>query len=327
MSACTTSSAELRSSGRWFAPSGGWATLWQIARRYPRQLAFTYALFAAENAIALALPWALGYAVDALARDRYHGLVGLAAAYLAHIVIGVSRRVTDSRVFLAIYGDLCQELVAEQRQHGVEVSQVAARSSLMRLLVDFFEADLLFMIQSASFLIGALLLLCSYDVVLGALSSLLLVPFGIANAAYSNRLRHLNRGLHDRLECEVDVIARNSTAEVAAHYRDLAFWRIRISDWEAANTGFVQLLLTVLILASIYRLCVVRQAAAGETLAAVRYVLMLISAAGAFPMIMQQFTRVRDVLQRVCVPAQGRTVASGCAPTADGHGAWPQSGS
>src|SRR3569832_1991704 len=113
-------------------------TLSKLFWTYRWQLSATYALFNLETVISLAQPYVLGIAINDLLVKRYTGLGVFAVQHIAFLLIGSARRLYDTRAFTRIYTQVASDVVLGQRDANVELSPVAARSSLSREFVDFF---------------------------------------------------------------------------------------------------------------------------------------------------------------------------------------------
>ena len=174
-----------------------------------RSLTLTYALFNVENVLNLAHPFVLGVAINGLIRSEYGGVALLVGQRLADLFVGTARRMYDTRAFTAIYTDTVTRLVCRQRDAGVGVSTVAARSSLARELVDFLEHHLKAVFISIYGLIGAVAMLVIYDRFLVLLCGLTLAPLAVLSRRLARRSFCVNTALNDQLEREVaDAAAR-----------------------------------------------------------------------------------------------------------------------
>lgn len=262
---------------------------------HKRSMLITYALFNIENILRLAQPFVLGLAIDGLLKSSYVGLLWFAAQHLAHMLIGSFRRMYDTRVFSEVYTDLATQLVGRQREQRVGVSRVAARSSLSRSFVEFFERYVPLAIRSCYSILGAVVMLAFYDWFLILFCVGLVVPAVLLNVAYSRKTLQLTGGLNDGIEREVDVIDRNDVGEVRDHYDDLARWRIRLSDAEAINFSVMELFVLATLVGTLVHFCASGSPQPGEIFAVFRYVLMFIMGIDSVPRLVEQMSRLRDV--------------------------------
>jgi hypothetical protein len=279
------------------APSAA-GTLSRLFRSYRGRILATYALFNLENGVRLLEPWLLGLAIDGLLRSSPWGLILLMVQHLTFLGLGTVRRMYDTRAFTSIYTDLASAMVHEQRQQNIDVSRVAARSALSREIVMFFEREIPFVFYSLSSIIGALAYLILCDGWLTASCLGLLVVVGLVSRNYARQTAVSNRQLNDRLEHEVDVIQEGQPDKVRQHYECVAFWRIRLSDQEAYNFGFLELCILGLLAVGLMRACAI-ETDAGKIVAVFSYVLMFVSGIANVPMLAQQVTRLQDISRRL----------------------------
>lgn len=272
--------------------------LWAIFWNNRRSLAGTYALFGVENVLILAKPLVFGLAIDGLLEGSLPGLVGLVAVHLTHVGIGVARRSYDTRAFTAIYSDVAARMITEQRGHGADVSRVAARSTLSREFVDFFEHQVPMLVQGIFGTVGALLVLATYDFALATLCLCLAGPAWLVNRIYARTITGLNTRLHDELEREIDVIEKSDAGEVKGHFERVAGWRVRLSDAEALNFGVMELFTLLLVAAALLRSCAAT-ATAGDILAIFRYVLTFIMSLDVIPLLIHHLIRLQDIGNRI----------------------------
>ena len=264
----------------------------------------TYALFNLENLLRLAQPLVLGWAINGLLKGSYVGLLLFVAQHLLHLLISSARQMYDTRAFTAIYTDLATRLVLDQRERQVEVSRLAARSSLSRGYVEFFEHYVPMVIRAAYSVIGALLMLGYYDWTLIPFCLALLVPALLLNNAYGRKTLELSGRLHDEFENEIDVIARGREGDIRRHYDSVARWRIRLSDAEAINFSLMELFVLGVMVAALVHFCAGSDGTppAGDIFAVFRYVLMFIMGLDTVPRLVQQISRLRDVGLRLRGP-------------------------
>jgi hypothetical protein len=181
--------------------------------------------------------------------------LGLALGALGKIIVNVPNPVVPTLLFTRLYAELATRLVVEQRQDGVELSRVAARSSLAREVVDFFERDVPFLFHTAYSVVGALVMIALVDSVLLALSMLFLVLTGLLMRSLGRRTLELHRGLNDQIEQEVTILQRETSARVAEHYRRLRGWHIRLCNLQVFGLGASETLALVLLVLVLVRGC------------------------------------------------------------------------
>ncbi len=279
-----------------------------LFRRYRWSILLTYALFNIENLLRLAQPLLLGWAINGLLSSSYAGLIVFACGHTAHMLMRTLRQMYDTRTFTRIYADRATELVTEQRSHGVDASRVAARSSLSREFVDFFERHVPIVMRGLYSIVGAVVMLLFFDWMLVLFCAALLVPACVLNFAYGRRILRVSGLLHDEFEREVQVVQRADADEVRGHYGRVSDRQIQLSDCEAWTAAIMEIFVLALMAGALVRYCTIPDIAAGDVFAVFRYVLMFVMALDSAPLLVGRFSRLRDIGRRMRV---GKPLANG----------------
>lgn len=105
-------------------------------------------LVIAENVAFLLYPVLAGMAINAIpgGQTSHAALYGLMVLFMW--CMGAARRSVDTRTFARIYASLAVTVVLSQRKYSLNHSTIAARVTLSREFVDFFELHLPVLITS-----------------------------------------------------------------------------------------------------------------------------------------------------------------------------------
>ena len=283
-------------------------SLWGIFAAYRWRILATYGLFSVENLLRLAQPLVIGWAIHDLLRASMLGLALFLGQHILYLAVASARRLNDTRCFTRIHADLATGLVLDQRGRAVEVSRVAARSSLSREIVDFFERDMVVAIYCLYSVVGALAMLAWVDPVLVPYCLALMLPAYLLSRWVGSQSLVLNGRLNDEVEHEVSVIERARPNEVRGHFDLIRRWRIALSDRDAVSYGVLETLIFVAMAAALMRTCARPGVDAGTIFAVLGYVLIYVSGIANVPLLVQQFSRLRDIsgrLQSETAPRSG----------------------
>jgi ABC-type multidrug transport system fused ATPase/permease subunit len=282
----------------------GRQVLQQIFLKHKYQLLLANLLFGLEMLGLLLRPYFLGEAVNDLIQHSYRGLLWLAGAQLLWLSVGTVRHMYDTRTYSAIYTSLVTGMLRRVREAAV--SRMSAHSSLAREFVDFLEYDTNYVIEALYNLVGSLILLFFYEKRVVLLCGVMLIPVLFMSYVYGRRMKWLNKLKNDELERQVDVIGTRDPATIRTHYEGLRSWQVRISDQEAWNFGAMELLVLVVITASL--LIAVRDGSttimAGDIIAMYSYILNFVSGLDTIPYAVQRVASLRDIMQRVELEAE-----------------------
>ncbi len=267
--------------------------------RHRWTISATYVLTGLENLFNLLYPFATGLAINDLLNNSYNGLSIFLCTWVAHLVLGVLRQRYDTRVFTSIYASLASNMVLTQFNAGVPTSQVVARATLSREIVDFFERDVPLIISSIFSFAGSLVMLFFYDAPIGAACLFLVLPLSILSRSYAAKTLVLNKSWNDQLEREVEIIESRNEDAIKEHYSFLAKWQVRLSDAEATNWGLLEAAMIGLAATVIIRAVSLDNAAPGTIYAIISYLWNFVGSLATVPFLVQQLSRLKDISQRI----------------------------
>lgn len=268
--------------------------------KHKYQLLLTYSLFSLEMLGSLLRPFFLGLAVNDLVEGSYRGLIMLSGVHLAWVIIGTIRHMYDTRTYSAIYNSLVTKFLS--RRYGkTEVSKLSAHSTLSREFVDFLEFDLAYVIEALYNLLGSLILLYFYDSAVVGVCFAILLPVIAVSFFYGRKMRRLTRLKNNELERQVGIIAEGNKSTIRGHYNSLRKWQIRISDKEAFNFGIIEIMVIIVIAASllISHNRPGTTVLAGNLIGIYNYILKFVSGLDTIPYMVQRLASLNDITRRI----------------------------
>lgn len=270
-----------------------------IFRRFWPQISGTFALLTVENVLGVFEPLLLGIAINRLVEQDFTGLMWLAVLELAFILIGIGRRMYDTRVYTRIYAKVGSDVVAREQAKGAPITQVNARADLIKEVVDFFE-DILPLSLTAGFtLIGSLVMIAILDFRVFLVASVATVLTGLVFFIASKRIHTLNKALNNQYEKQIAVFERMRASSRDRHFRRLALWQVRLSDLESLNFGLTYLFLVGALLFGIYDAVTRLDAPIGTVFALMTYLFQFVQSVVALPITYQQGIRTHEITERV----------------------------
>jgi ABC-type multidrug transport system fused ATPase/permease subunit len=264
------------------------------------QLVLTYFLFSLEMLGSLMRPFFLGLAINDLLKGSYEGLIILSVSHIIWLCIGTVRHMYDTRTYSAIYVSLVTKFLRRKKSQS-DVSKLSAHSTLAREFVDFLEFDLVYVIEAVYNLFGSLILLFFYQssVVLMCLS--VLIPVVLISKVYGKRMQYLTKKKNDELEKQVDIITHANHKTLSKHYNNLRSWQIKISDQEAFNFGFMELMVMIVLGVSLLLTYQTSGKAilAGNVVGIFFYVSNFAKGLETIPYTIQRLTSLTDITRRI----------------------------
>ena len=220
-----------------------------IFKPYRLKFSFTLLLIFTEAALTILFPLFIGYAIDSAIQGSYQGSLQLGGLGVVALVIGVGRRVFDSRFYAKVYQDLGAQVISKMEEEVP--SKKSARLGMIRELVEFLENSLPELIGNVIGLIGvvAIIATLNLNVFYGSLIVTVLV-FLIYGTTSAKTIR-LNKSANDELEKQVTVIATKDRRRLERHLGEMMKWNVKLSDLEAINFSISWVVLIAFLVGSV----------------------------------------------------------------------------
>lgn len=274
--------------------------------KHKYQLAVTYFLFTFETLGNLLRFYFFGEAINGLITGSYKGLIVLAVVHLVYLSVGTIRHMYDTRTYTAIYTSLVTKLLS-RRFSKIDVSKLSAHSTLAREFVDFLEHDLVYVIEAFYNLAGSLIILLFYDKLIVLTCISVMVPILAVSYIYGRKMNLLTRQKNDELEKQVDIISTGNKKLIHNHYSNLRMWQIRMSNKEAINFGFMELMVLLVIIVSLLISKGMHNSTllAGSLFGIYSYILKFASGLDTIPYTIQRLSSLGDITRRIELQEEG----------------------
>lgn len=274
-------------------------TLKMLGRRHSRKLVLTFLLVIAENVTYLLYPLLAGFAINAILSGQVLHAVLYAGMVFTMWAIGAARRSVDTRTFARIYAELAVPVILTQRSENQSASTIAARVTLSREFVDFFEKHLPVLITSLASISGAAVMLLVIEFWTGIGCLLILLFFGFFLPGFTRKNEALFVRLNNRLEKEVGFVSTACAPSLAKHYGVLAGLRIKLSDREATGYLAIGTVVALLFASTIIYMTVTGPSDAGHIYSVMTYMWMFAMSLDDGPQLLEKYSQLRDIGRRV----------------------------
>lgn len=268
-----------------------------ILKQYKVRLGFTLFLLLIEAATALLFPLFIGYAIDGAINESYSGVIQLGVLSLIALVIGVGRRVLDSRFYAKIYQKVGSKVISNMQDDLSSVK--TARLSMIREFVEFLENSLPELISNIIGLVGVIVIIASLNLTVFYSSLLVTLVVFLIYWITSNRTMRLNKSSNDEWEKQVDIISANDKQQLRVHLKEMMKWNIKLSDLEALNFSISWIALFLFLIASIVIAVGDGITAYGALFALVMYVFQYMENVMNLPLFYQNWLRLKEIKERL----------------------------
>lgn len=278
---------------------GAWSTLCTLARLHGKKLFWTFSLVVAENVLLVTYPLFAGFAINAITQGNVATALIYALVVLGMWGVGAARRSVDTRTFSRIYAELVVPVILSQRRSQLSHSAIAARVTLSREFVDFFETHLPVLITTLVSISGAALMLLFIEPLVGVGTLVILALFCVCLPRFTRTNDGLWFRLNNRLEKEVGFVGIAKEYTLTRHYWMMARFRIRLSDREAWGYLAIGVASALLFALAIVLLTTRSGQEAGHIYSVMTYMWMFAMSLDDGPQLLEKYSKLRDVGKRI----------------------------
>lgn len=272
-------------------------TLWTLVRVFPFRIGITWALTLGETALIALVPLFIGFAIDGLLEGRTSPLVQLAGVMCALIVVSVMRRVYDTRVFGAMRVEVGRTQVTRASQQ--KVSKLNAQLGMGRELVDFLEVEIPVVMTALIQIIVSVFVLFAFDGALACAAGFAVMVMLVIYGLFHKQFYRLNGAYNGQSERQVAVLESRNMPRVLTHLSRLRRIEIKISDAESGLYGIVFAILLSLVVFNLWYATTYVTISPGTIFSIVSYSWEFVEAAVTFPMALQGWSRLSEIIQRL----------------------------
>ncbi len=276
-------------------------SLHSIFLRFKWRISFTLSLVMIETLLELLYPLFIGWAINDLLSDSFDGIYLLAGLGVTSALIGSVRRFYDTRIYAYIYQIITPEMVEQEKVRSQSVSTIAARSSLLTELVEFFENALPEVITAIIGLTGALIIISTLNLSVFLACLALLVLVALIYLTIGNLNYRLNAGYNTELEHQVEAIRQADIEQVRNHFQRLMRWNIKLSDLETGTYFMIWIGVVALFVYTPIAAISKGMVDYGLIVALLMYVFDFIEKVSALPLYVQQVIRLKEITNRISV--------------------------
>ena len=272
-------------------------TIHTLLRTFWRPIGVTWLLTLVETALAALIPLLIGFAIDGLLDQDPTALLQLSAVMVALILIGVIRRIYDTRAYGSINVTLSQELA--NRSQNKPISQVNARIDMSRELVQFLEHEVPELMDSSVQLMISVVILFTFHPVLSASALASALVMMLFYGLFHRRFYQLNADLNVRKEKQVAFLQTRKSDHILSHFTRMRQIEIKISDTESYVYGGIFTILLGFIVFNLWYASITISTSPGAIFSIVSYSWGFVESSLIFPATLQSWSRLSEIMQRI----------------------------
>lgn len=264
-----------------------------------KSISLSYFLFSMQSIFMLIYPKVLGESIDHLIAKDYSFVFYLVFTFLGIMVFNYLSRIYDTIVFSRIYRRFASVETCNQFDNGVETTKINGRLSLMSSIVNFFERDMITILNALFGLIGSIYFISLVDVSM--------VPYLIFSGIltlgityyFSPKIAAITKDTNDISEEQTDIINQRKISLVNNLLRRKQILSIKLSNLDAKFFFLIQFIAygTVTMLLTYYVLF--NTVSVGGVFSTYRYLFDFVISVSLVPSIITSFINIKDVIKRL----------------------------
>ena len=268
-----------------------------LFRHFRWRVLFTWLFVLVENTLMALIPLFIGRAIDALLGHESGALWEISVLMGALIAVSVARRAYDTRAYGTMRVWFGSELVTRLGERPV--SQVNARLDMSHEMVDFLEGYVPELLTAVVQVVVSIIILWHFDARLGASGLAVIALLGMIYALFHKRFYSLNGDLNAQMEQQVQILEQRRHESLVTHLKRLRRCEIRLSDTDAVLYGAIFVAMFAFVLTNLWLASTIPAITAGVIFAILSYSWELVESGTALPMVLQQWTRLSEIRERL----------------------------
>jgi ABC-type bacteriocin/lantibiotic exporter with double-glycine peptidase domain len=252
------------------------------------------------NAILMVMyPKVLGNAIDHLIAKDYSYIWYLVSTFAAIMFFGYISRIYDTKVFSGIYRRFASIETSKQLDSDVETTKINGRLTLMHYIVQFFERDMLLVIQTIIGLVGAIYFLSMVSLpIVGFLIITTILILG-ATAYYSPKISNITSQYNDLSEEQTDVIGTRKISAINNLLKRGQSLSLKMSSIDAKFSIWIQGIVYGSVTALLTYYVMYNKVSVGSVFSTYRYMFDFCNALLGMPVIITSYINIKDVIKRL----------------------------
>lgn len=270
-----------------------------IFRENWKSIIFSYTLFSINSILMLIYPKVLGNAIDHMVLKQYSYIWYLVLTFGLMMFFGYISRIYDVKIFSSIYRRFSSNEIGKQIDNQVETTKINGRLTMMGHIVNFFEFDMINVLQTTFGVVGTLyfLSLVSWKVV--AFLLITGIAIIVSSYYYSPKLADLTRQTNDISEEQTEIISQRKIGSI----NNLLRKKQKISvNYANINTNF-NLIIQFIVYGSVTSILtyyvMYNKVTIGSVFSTYRYMFDFCNSLLGLPTILTSYLNIKDIIKRL----------------------------
>lgn len=264
-----------------------------------KPIMFSYSLFMVNSILMVVYPKILGNSIDHLIAKDYSYIWYLVLMFVAIMFFGYISRIYDTKVFSKIYRRFASIETHKQIESDVETTKINGRLTLMHYIVQFFERDMLIVLNTVIGLVGAIYFLSLVSLtIVGFLAITSVLILGVT-FYYSPKIAKITSQYNDLSEEQTEVINTRRISSINNLLKRGQRLSVKLSNVDAKFSIWIQGIVYGSVTALLTYYVMFNTVSVGSVFSTYRYMFDFCNALLGLPTILTSYINIKDVVKRL----------------------------
>ena len=262
-------------------------------------ITISYTLFSLQAISMLIYPKVLGDTIDHLIVKDYSYVIYLLLTFLSVMVFNYLSRVYDTIIFSKIYRRFASVETNKQLGNNIETTKINGRLTLMSSIIQFFERDMLMVLQAFFGLIGSMYFISLVDK--GMLFYLIIsgILTLIISYYFTPKIGAITKLSNDISEEQTQIVNERNITLLNNLLRRKQKLSIKLSNIDAKFFFLIQFVAYGTVTSLLTYYVAFNPVSVGSVFSTYRYLFDFVVSVSIVPTLLTSFINIKDVIKRL----------------------------
>jgi hypothetical protein len=262
-------------------------------------ITISYSLFSLQAISMLIYPKVLGDTIDHLIAKDYSYVIYLLLTFLSVMVFNYLSRVYDTIIFSKIYRRFASVETNKQLDNNVETTKINGRLTLMSSIIQFFERDMLMVLQAFFGLVGSMYFISLVDK--GMLFYLIIsgVLTLIISYYFTPKIGAITKLSNDISEEQTQIVNERNITLLNNLLRRKQKLSVKLSNIDAKFFFLIQFVAYGTVTSLLTYYVAFNPVSVGSVFSTYRYLFDFVVSVSIVPTLLTSFINIKDVIKRL----------------------------
>lgn len=259
----------------------------------------SYTLFSLQAISMLIYPKVLGNTIDHLIAKDYSYIIYLLLTFFSVMIFNYLSRVYDTIIFSKIYRRFASIETNKQLVNDVETTKINGRLNLMSSIIQFFERDMLLVLQAFFGLVGSMYFISLVDKAMLFYLIISGVLTLIVSYYFTPKIGAITKLSNDISEEQTEIVNKRNIGLLNNLLRRKQHLSVKLSNIDAKFFFLIQFIAYGTVTSLLTYYVAFNPVSVGSVFSTYRYLFDFVVSVSIVPTLLTSFINIKDVIKRL----------------------------